>query len=287
MARDENIVPLDVLFEEKTRVFERGEDYEHDSELDEMICDFGDYENEEPLQEAGAFKKKVPQEEELVEKEMVHTDRGRTNLKEREYIGDKEPIDGKLVDIRPLRIEIDANNAEIVCGQISVTKKNKLEAYCRESEVTVSDIWYDDGTMAAVMGKKWQAWYKVDNSFHEIGIINDDLKPHAIKLYLDDEPLGDVDMDLISIYCEEIPKPKSKKACISVTAGVVNEAKYTFGLEISDDFDPKKLSFHYKDLTKIGLTKMLLTDVRYGNRVMDFSHQDYENEDVLDVAFIS
>jgi hypothetical protein len=68
MAYEEKVRPLDKLFDEKIKAFESGRDKEFDRDLDEMIWELGDYENEEPLNEAEEFQKEVPIEEDLVEK---------------------------------------------------------------------------------------------------------------------------------------------------------------------------------------------------------------------------
>ena len=68
MAYEEKVRPLDKLFDEKIKAFESGSDKEFDRDLDEMIWELGDYENEEPLNEAEEFQKEVPIEEDLVEK---------------------------------------------------------------------------------------------------------------------------------------------------------------------------------------------------------------------------
>jgi len=68
MNRDENVKPLDILFDEKMKEFESGTDKEYDRELDEMIWELGDYGDEEPLPEAEEFPEEVPIEEDLVEK---------------------------------------------------------------------------------------------------------------------------------------------------------------------------------------------------------------------------
>ena len=51
----------------------------YNRDLDEMIWEFGDYENEEPLLEASEFKAEVPIEEDLVEKKM-RPSRGKVSL---------------------------------------------------------------------------------------------------------------------------------------------------------------------------------------------------------------
>lgn len=79
---NDNEKPLDKLLENKAEEFESGEDRSCDKELDSLIWELGDYENEEPLQEAQEFEDEKPVEEELVEKSVYVNSRGRVSLKE-------------------------------------------------------------------------------------------------------------------------------------------------------------------------------------------------------------
>jgi hypothetical protein len=63
--------PLDRLILEKTDEFNSGEDRACDKDLDALIWKLGDFENEEPPQEAGEFEDDLPIEEELVEGEKI------------------------------------------------------------------------------------------------------------------------------------------------------------------------------------------------------------------------
>jgi hypothetical protein len=67
----DKVKPLDTLIEDKLDAFETGEERGCDKELDKLIWELGDYENEEPPQEAAEFEDEVPIEEELVEGELV------------------------------------------------------------------------------------------------------------------------------------------------------------------------------------------------------------------------
>ena len=262
MARNENLQPIDALINEKIETFDSGEDKAHDHDLDRTIWELGDYENEEPPQDASEFKEEAPIEEELVKKELIHTDRGRTYLKEPEFVGNAEAVKDKLVESRPLRIEIEGDEYEIVCGMISLAKKKKLDEYCLKNDITVSDIWYDNGLIAPIMGKKWQSWYKIDDVFHEMALCIENVKLLSMQFYFDDETLDDIDPDLMSIHCGIIPKPKVKKGCVAITAGVTKEVKHIFTMEIGGDFEPHKLVFFYKDLKTLGIDKYLLSEVR-------------------------
>ncbi len=71
MPRYERVKPLDAIFNDKFMEFESGRDRYRDRELDEMIWEFGDYENEEPPMEILEFEPEVPIEEELAEKKKM------------------------------------------------------------------------------------------------------------------------------------------------------------------------------------------------------------------------
>ena len=68
----DKLKPLDKLLDDNIQEFESGEEKKCDKDLDEMIWKLGDYENEEPLSEAGEFTEAPPIEEELVEKRNIH-----------------------------------------------------------------------------------------------------------------------------------------------------------------------------------------------------------------------
>jgi hypothetical protein len=287
MARDENLLPIDALINEKIETFDSGEDKEHDHDLDRAIWELGDYENEEPLQDASEFKEEAPLEEELVEKEMIHTDGGRVYLKEPELVVDTELVKANIIQRMPLRIEIESDEYEIVCGTISMTGKQKLDAYCLKNDVTISDIWYENASIAPIMGKKWQGWHKIDGIMHEMALCIENVKSLNMRFYFNDEPLEDFASDLLNIRCEIIPKPRVRKGCIAVTAGMTKEVKCIFTADIADDFEPKKLTFFYKDFKALGIRKHLLSEVWYGKQAMEYSLQDYDRADFLDVIFLS
>lgn len=69
--------PLDRLLDQKSDEFNSGEERTCDKDLDEMIWKFGDYENEEPTQEAESFEEELPIEEELVEGRRIVGGTGR------------------------------------------------------------------------------------------------------------------------------------------------------------------------------------------------------------------
>ena len=62
--------------------FDSGRDKECDKDLDTLIWELGDYENEEPPQEAEEYTEETPIEDELVEKTMIVGRNGRASFKE-------------------------------------------------------------------------------------------------------------------------------------------------------------------------------------------------------------
>lgn len=80
MVRDEKIKPVDKLMNEKIDEFESGTEKERDKDLDKMIWELGDYESQEPPQEAKEFEEPLPIEEELVEKGIRSVSNGQGSL---------------------------------------------------------------------------------------------------------------------------------------------------------------------------------------------------------------
>ena len=78
----DKVKPLDELLGDKIGEFDSGRDKECDKDLDTLIWELGDYENEEPLQEAEEYTEEVPIEDELAEQTMIVGRRGRTSFKE-------------------------------------------------------------------------------------------------------------------------------------------------------------------------------------------------------------
>ena len=66
----DEVKPLDKLIETKTKELESGRDRVCDKDLDKMVWELGDYENEEPLQDAEEFADEPPIEEEFVKKTL-------------------------------------------------------------------------------------------------------------------------------------------------------------------------------------------------------------------------
>ncbi len=285
MASTNDTKPLDELIEEKTEKFESGTEREHDEDLDEMIWELGDYESQEPPQEAQEFKEAAPVEEDLTEKEMRISGK-KVYFREPEQVGDKTPLEGKLVEIKNLKIVIEGGDCEIVCGRITAGWKEKLERYCRENDLTPADAWYEDRMMKSIIGRNWKGWYNVDEFLHELGLYGGDVQSFLMAVSIDEEPLERLDRGAVKVHFEPVPKPVAQKGYVTVVAGLLNESRHIFQLDVAGDFEPQKLSFHFKDLNEIGLAKSLLTEIRYGDQVMNYVHQDYGNEDVLDVIFL-
>jgi hypothetical protein len=79
----DKLKPLDKLLDDKMQEFESGEEKKCDKDLDVMIWKLGDYENDEPLQEADEFAEAPPIEEDLVEKRNIHGTRGQPSFLKR------------------------------------------------------------------------------------------------------------------------------------------------------------------------------------------------------------
>jgi hypothetical protein len=83
----DRVKPLDELLENITEEYESGRDRVCGKDLDTMIWELGDYENEEPIQEADEYAEETPIEDVLAEKTMTVSRRGRVTLSE---VPDKE-----------------------------------------------------------------------------------------------------------------------------------------------------------------------------------------------------
>jgi hypothetical protein len=78
----DKVRPLDELLGDNIGEFDSGRDKECDKDLDTLIWELGDYENEEPPQEAEEYTEEVPIEDELAEKTMIVGRHGRASFKE-------------------------------------------------------------------------------------------------------------------------------------------------------------------------------------------------------------
>jgi len=78
----DRVRPLDELLGDNSGEFDSGRDKECDKDLDTLIWELGDYENEEPRQEADEYMDDTPIEDELVEKRMIVGRNGRASFRE-------------------------------------------------------------------------------------------------------------------------------------------------------------------------------------------------------------
>ncbi len=78
----DKVRPLDELLGDNIGEFDSGRDKECDKDLDTLIWELGDYENEEPRQEAEEYMDETPIEDELIEKTMIVGRKGRASFKE-------------------------------------------------------------------------------------------------------------------------------------------------------------------------------------------------------------
>ncbi len=76
----DRVRPLDELLDDQIREFDSGRDTVCDRDLDRMIWKLGDFDNEEPLQDAEEFLDEPPVEEELIEKRRIAGGRGRSSF---------------------------------------------------------------------------------------------------------------------------------------------------------------------------------------------------------------
>ena len=74
----DRVRPLDELLDDQIREFGSGRDRVCDRDLDRMIWELGDFDNEEPPQDAESFLEEPAVEEELIEKRRIT--RGRSSF---------------------------------------------------------------------------------------------------------------------------------------------------------------------------------------------------------------
>ncbi len=113
MVQGRKVRPLDKLMKEKIDEFESGDEKQRDKDLDDMIWELGDYESQEPPQDAVEFKEPLPIEEELGEKELRSIGKGQGSLKEPDYGEEEMPggekIPGSAAFVRATDEEDDEN----------------------------------------------------------------------------------------------------------------------------------------------------------------------------------
>lgn len=78
----DKVRPLDEILGDNIGEFDSGRDKECDKDLDTLMWKLGDYENEEPPQDAEEYMEETPIEDELVEKTMIVSRKGRTSFRE-------------------------------------------------------------------------------------------------------------------------------------------------------------------------------------------------------------
>ncbi len=121
----EKVRPLDELLDDTLKEFDSGEDKECDRDLDKMIWELGDFENEEPLQDAEEFAEEPPLEDELVEKRMVVGRRGRVSFAEGGEMEEDLSAGVKLAAASSLGPDTGGKRGRAVRGGSSGKKKKK------------------------------------------------------------------------------------------------------------------------------------------------------------------
>lgn len=278
MARKRKIEGIDEVLEEKADEYESGMERKQDSELDDMIWEQGRYEDKEPLfSETMEFSPEnrtdeIPIEEQLTEKEFD----GESLVETSEYI--------PRTDL--LRIEINGKDLEVACGEVMLQLKSKVEEYCSREKVDIGDVWYDNKTMRQIW-RNWMPWYTLDTFFHEIGLSGRDLDDLNMAVTVNFERVLDFDLDMIKFkVVDKVKPPVAGRGKIPVVAGTVSDGRYSYELDIAGDFDPGKLEFNLLDLSDLGVSEPLITEVLYDGNAMYFEHEDYSVKDMLDVKFL-
>lgn len=278
MARKRKILEIDEILEEKSDEYESGMERKQDSELDDMIWEQGRYEDKEPLfSETLEFSPEgrtdeIPIEELLTEKEFD----GESLVETSEYI--------PRTDL--LRIELNGRDLEVACGEVVLQLKNKVEEHCEREKIDISDVWYDNKRMRHIW-RNWMPWYTLDTFFHEIGLSGRELDDLNMAVTVNFERVLDFDLDMIKInIVERVNPPVAKKGKVPVVAGTVSDGRYSYELDIAGEFDPGKLELNFLDLTAMGISDPLLTEVLYDGNAMYFEHEDFAVKDMLDVKFL-
>jgi len=237
--------------------FEKGFAGRAADDLDETIRKLGRYEDEEgtPRPVAETDRETPPAEEDLTARNI-------------------------------LRVEIRGDDCEIVCGQIRSKARDRIEGYCRERGLSVSDIWYwEDDVMTRLVGPTWTSWYDVDDFFHETGLLGRTVSSFSITVTVDDEAVEDLNLRKIKTSrIESGSKPAPRKDCVGVTAGTIGEGRYAFELDIEGEFVIGKMEFAFLDLSNFGLEERLLIDVRYDGESM--VREEAVVRDLFNVTFL-
>ncbi len=197
-----------------------------------------------------------------------------------------QPAEEDLRARNILRVEIRGDDCEIVCGQIRSKARERVEAYCRQRGLTVSDIWYwEDEVMARLVGQNWIAWYAVDDFFHEAGLLGRSAASFSVDVSVDGQTMDDLNARRIKISrIEAGAEPTPRKDHVAVTAGTIGEGRYVFELDIDGEFVNRKLEFVLLDLSNIGIEERLLIDVRYDGESM--YREEAAVRDLFNVTFL-
>ena len=115
--KGDELKPLDKLLEEQSEAFAQRADRGRDKDLDTMIWKLGDYQNEEPPQDAAEFEEEPPIEEELIEKRIISGGNGQPVFSEGGGT-DEVLSDGKKVTLA------HSLTPEPVKGRIKVVRGN-------------------------------------------------------------------------------------------------------------------------------------------------------------------
>jgi hypothetical protein len=119
----DKVKPLDELLDDTIKEFDSGSDTECDKDLDKMIWDLGDFENEEPPQEAEEFQDEVPVEEELMEKTMIVGHNGRASFRESSRAKEDISAGVKVAAASSIGPEPGRTRNKAARGRISSKKK--------------------------------------------------------------------------------------------------------------------------------------------------------------------
>jgi hypothetical protein len=208
--------------------------------------------------------------DEMIRKLGRYEDEGVTPRPVLETDQETPPAEEDLRTRNILRVEIHGEDCEIVCGQIRTKAKDRIEEYCRQSGLAVSDIWYwEDEAMTRFVGPTWTAWYDVDDFFHETGLLGRTASSFSIIVTVDGEVVEDLNTRKIkTTRTESGSKPATRKDHVAVTAGTIGQGRYAFELDIDGEFVAGKLEFAFLDLSNLGLQERLLVDVSYDGESM-------------------
>jgi len=131
----EKVKPLDELLEDKVEEFESGRVKKCDKDLDVMIWKLGDYENEEPPQEAEEFAEDPPVEEELIEKEITVAGNGRVSFREGRLAAETHSAAESIVGVASIGSEARAGRKRQARANAGGKRGNDGSVHSRTSIV--------------------------------------------------------------------------------------------------------------------------------------------------------